>query len=240
MSGEFDIGLVSTDIAGDAFRGGGEFEGHEFNDIRVIGAVYSSLSNWIAPESLGIRYVHDLPDHTISLGPKTSTTAISALYVLDRLEINDTTATLEYSGLGQAAQKIQDGKLDAAHGFTGAPISSFQDLAADMPCTLLQYTDEELNDIILHNSDYYVDSIPAGSYVGQSKDVKTFGLKCLICVRADMSDEMAYKLTSILYNQRDALAEAHPAMESMKKRGFMDTVAIPVHDGALKFYQEQR
>lgn len=240
MSGEFDIGLVSTDIASDALNGSGEFEGRQFEDIRAIGAVYSSLSNWITPKSLGLTYVHDLTGRTISLGPQTSTTALSALYVLSSMDITVNNSHLEYSGLGQAAQQIRDHKLDAAHGFTGAPISSFQELATETPCTILQYTDEELISIILKNSNYYADTIPAGTYEGQEEDIKTFGLKCLICVRADMSDEMAYKLTSILYQQREALAEAHPAMEIMKNRGFMDTVAIPMHDGALKFYQEQR
>lgn len=62
-NGQFDMGLVSGDVAFSAYQGTDEFSGHPVESLRAIGAVYSSLSTWMAPESEHISYVHELAGH---------------------------------------------------------------------------------------------------------------------------------------------------------------------------------
>ena len=57
-SGEIDLALVSGDVAYAAVNGQDEFASPV--ELRAIGAVYSSVSNWMAPASSGYVYVHDL------------------------------------------------------------------------------------------------------------------------------------------------------------------------------------
>lgn len=64
-NGQFDMGLVSGDVAFSAYQGTDEFSGHPVESLRAIGAVYSSLSTWMAPESEHISYVHELAGHTL-------------------------------------------------------------------------------------------------------------------------------------------------------------------------------
>ena len=83
--------------------------------------------------------------------------------------------------------------------------------------------------------------IPAGSYTGQIGAVPTIGVKCLLCVNETMSDETAYRLTEILWNSREKLAEAHPSMEKMLEKDFVcQNLPIPLHPAAEKFYQEHK
>lgn len=77
-NGQFDMGLVSGDVAFSAYQGTDEFSGHPVESLRAIGAVYSSLSTWMAPESEHISYVHELAGHHIAVGPEGSTTELSA------------------------------------------------------------------------------------------------------------------------------------------------------------------
>ena len=67
------MGLVSGDVAFSAYQGTDEFSGHPVESLRAIGAVYSSLSTWMAPESEHISYVHELAGHHIAVGPEGST-----------------------------------------------------------------------------------------------------------------------------------------------------------------------
>jgi len=236
--GDIDLGLVSGDIAFAAMNGTGEFEDEPVKDLRVVAAVYSSLSNWIAPASLGIEYVHDLKGKHIGIGPQDSTTELSARISLAAAGITDGSAMFKNCGLGSGADEIKAGTLDAVHGFTGIPVAGFSRLSDEVPCTVLQYTKKELSAIIRENSFYYQDVIPAGTYKGQEADVDTFGIKCLLCVRADMDEKLVYELTSILYQNRDAMAGLHPALSSMSKDGFMfEDLPIPLHPGAERFYQ---
>lgn len=238
--GEIDLGLVSGDVAFAAFNGIDEFTDNPVEDLRVIAAVYSSLSNWMAPSSLRLTYVHDLKGRNVGIGPQDSTTELSARIVLDTMNINAENTTLINCGLGSGAENIRDGSLDAIHGFTGIPITSLTELADEIPLSLLQYTKEELQSIVRENSFYYTDVIPAGTYKGQEKDVDTFGIKCLLCVDGSMNEELAYELTKILNENTDKLMEAHASLSSMAQKGFAcEELPITLHPGAERYYREQ-
>ncbi len=57
-----------------------------------------------------------------------------------------------------------------------------------------------------------MEEIPAGTYNGQDENVATFGIKCLLCVSENMSDDLVYEITLILYENRDRLKDLHPAL----------------------------
>ena len=60
VEGAIDLGLVSGDAAYAAFHGTHEFSAAPQTELRTIGAVYSSISNWMALNSSSLFYVHDL------------------------------------------------------------------------------------------------------------------------------------------------------------------------------------
>lgn len=238
--GEIDMGLVSGDVAFSAVNGQDEFEGAPAKKLCTLAAVYPSLSNWMVPSSSGITWVHDLKGKRLGVGPQDSTTELSARALLETLGISPENSTLVNCGLGSGAADVRKGNLDAIHGFTGVPISGLQDLADSVDCRLLKYTDEELRAILRTNSFYYSDVIPAGTYIGQREDIPTFGIKCLLCVSEDMDEELAYELTSILWNASSSLGEAHPSLAAMEWDGFMyRELPIELHPGAVRFYQEK-
>ena len=240
QNGEIDLGLVSGDVAYAALNGQQEFEGAPCRDLRVIAAVYPSLSNWIAPSSLGISYIHELKGRRIAIGPQDSSTALSARIVLDAAGITETNSILKNDGLGSGSEGILSGSLDAVHGFAGVPISGFSQLADAMPCTILRYTDQELDSILSENYFYYRDVIPAKTYPGQDRDVDTFGIKCLLCVDQDMDEGLVYELTSILYENAGSLGRQHPSLFAMSRDRFMySALPIPLHPGAERFYWEK-
>lgn len=238
--GEIDMGLVSGDVAFSAVNAAGEFTETPAKKLRILAAVYPSLSNWMSLSSSDLTWVHDLKGKRIGVGPQDSTTELSALSLLDTLGINRENSTLVNCGLGSGAEDVRMGNLDAIHGFTGIPISGLENLAAAENCRLLKYTDGELRAILRTNSFYYSDVIPAGTYTGQTENIPTFGIKCLLCVSEDMDEELAYELTGILWNASASLGEAHPALTAMERDGFMyKELPIGLHPGAERFYREK-
>ena len=240
QDGSIDLGLVSGDIAFSAVNGTGEFKDHEFKDLKVIAALYPSLSNWMARDDSGIFYVHDLKGNRLGVGPQDSTTELAAKVSLGTLGITDQNSTFVNCGLGSGADKVKNRALDAIHGFTGVPISGLAELADTVPCHLLKYTDSELRSIIRSNPFYYMDQIPSGTYKGQDEDIATFGIKALLCVRADLDEDLVYEITSILYENRDRLKDLHPALSYTAQSGFMfNDLPIELHAGAERFYKEK-
>lgn len=238
-SGQIDLGLVSGDVAFCAYNGTEEFATAPSKNIRVVAAVYSSLSNWMAPKSLGISYVHDLAGRRIAIGPKDSTTDLSAKVALSVIGLDETNTVFKNYGLGSGGMEIEKGNADALHGFAGIPVYGLSQLAESVPCRLLRYTDEELETILSENLYYYQTTIPSGTYEGQTSDVKTFGVKCLLCVDADMSDELVYRLTKILDEARPELITGHESMASIEQNSFMcQDLPIPLHPGAKTYYED--
>lgn len=240
QDGSIDLGLVSGDVAFAAVNGSGEFKDAPFKGLKVIAALYPSLSNWMARDDSGIFYVHDLKGNRLGIGPQDSTTELAAKVSLSALGITDQNSTYVNCGLGSGAEEVKNRTLDAIHGFTGVPISGLTELADAVPCHLLKYTDSELRSIIRSNSFYYMEEIPAGTYKGQYEDIATFGIKCLLCVSADMDDDLVYEITSILYENRDRLKDLHPALSYAAQTGFMyEDLPVELHPGAERYYVEK-
>lgn len=221
-NGQFDMGLVSGDVAFSAYQGTDEFSGHPVESLRAIGAVYSSLSTWMAPESEHISYVHELAGHHIAVGPEGSTTELSARTALKAAGLNIANTALEN------------------YSFAGIPVHSLTDLASQTPCRLLEYTDEELQKILAASPFYVRATVPAGTYPGQTETLKTFGIKCLLCVDASMDEQLVYTITKILDESREELISAHPSLSNLSDPEYIcSQLPIPLHPGAEKYYTEQ-
>lgn len=237
-SGEVDMALVSGDVAYAAFHGMDEFQA-PVEGLRAIGAVYSGVSNWMAPVSSGLMYVHDLVGSRIGVGPQGSSTEYAAHVALESLSLDEQGITLVNCGLGDGADMLGQGQLDAVHAFTGMPVLSFAELCEQTPCRVLLYTEEELAAILRENPAYYRAQIPAGTYPGQTFSVATFGVKCLLCVSESMSDDLAYQLTQALWNASSHMEDYHPSLADMAQEDFLcQDLTIPLHSGAERFYQE--
>lgn len=235
LSGEIDLGLVSGDAADEAVSS----EDGSADHLRAIAAVYCSTSNWIAPISTGITYVHDLAGMRIGMGPKGSITEISARTVVETLGLDQMGTELENCSLEGGAEMVLSGEMAAIHGFVGVPSAGLIELTDQIPCRPLEYTPEELDAILARNSLYFRTAIPAGTYAGQLHSIPTFGVKCLLCVDDSMDEELVYTLTRTLWDSMDVLAESHPALASMTQDGFLwEGLPIPLHDGAARFYEE--
>ena len=231
--GQVDLALVSGDAAYTAFH---DPDGNGA-ELRAIAAVFTSVSNWIAPVSTGARYVHDLMGMHIGVGPENSTTELAALAAIQVLGLDKSSTTLENCGLGAGTEQVIQGKLDAIHGFSGIPIRGLSQLTDQVSCRVLAYTQEELDTILSLHPIYTPAVIPAGTYSGQQEEIQTFGVKALLCVNASMDEELVRSLTQGLWDARESLAQEHPAMADMVRDGFLyEDLPIPLHKGAEAFY----
>ena len=81
-------------------------------------------------------------------------------------------------------------------------------------------------------------TIPAGTYPGQKKDVKTIAQPNFLAVNADVSEEHVYKLTKAIYENLPFLQAIHKATKAMDIKKAMAGLPVPLHPGAAKYYKE--
>ena len=208
----------------------------------------------VALKSSGLTYIHDLLGKRVAVGPAASATENATLAAFDAMGIDSSNTSLENLGLGDGADSVGDGILDAAFGFAGLPglsvpcgfdqagmpIGGQLNLAATKEIQVLDMTQEEIDKVLAGNAAYIQTKIPAGTYTGQDNDANTFGVKCLIIVTADMDADLVYDLCKAMNEHTEEMAAGNALLKDMTDPSFLCTqMPIPLHDGAQKYYSEQ-
>ena len=240
-TGEVDVAVATSDVVLNAYNGTGKFADiGKLDNLRVIGAVYTSVLSGVALKSSGLTYIHDLLGKRVAVGPAASATENATLAAFDVMGIDSSNTSLENLGLGDGADSVGDGILDAAFGFAGLPIGGQLNLAATKEIQVLDMTQEEIDKVLAGNAAYIQTKIPAGTYTGQDNDANTFGVKCLIIVTADMDADLVYDLCKAMNEHTEEMAAGNALLKDMTDPSFLCTqMPIPLHDGAQKYYSEQ-
>ena len=235
-TGEVDVAVATSDVVLNAYNGTGKFADiGKLDNLRVIGAVYTSVLSGVALKSSGLTYIHELLGKRVAVGPAASATENATLAAFDVMGIDSSNTSLENLGLGDGADSVGDGILDAAFGFAGLPIGGQLNLAATKEIQVLDMTQEEIDKVLAGNAAYIQTKIPAGTYTGQDNDANTFGVKCLIIVTADMDADLVYDLCKAMNEHTEELAAGNALLKDMTDPSFLCTqMPIPLHDGAQK------
>ena len=240
-TGEVDVAVATSDVVLNAYNGTGKFADiGKLDNLRVIGAVYTSVLSGVALKSSGLTYIHELLGKRVAVGPAASATENATLAAFGVMGIDSSNTSLENLGLGDGADSVGDGILDAAFGFAGLPIGGQLNLAATKEIQVLDMTQEEIDKVLAGNAAYIQTKIPAGTYTGQDNDANTFGVKCLIIVTADMDADLVYDLCKAMNEHTEEMAAGNALLKDMTDPSFLCTqMPIPLHDGAQKYYSEQ-
>lgn len=240
-TGEVDVAVATSDVVLNAYNGTGKFADiGKLDNLRVIGAVYTSVLSGVALKSSGLTYIHDLLGKRVAVGPAASATENATLAAFAAMDITKDNTSLENLGLGDGADSVGDGILDAAFGFAGLPIGGQLNLAATKEIQVLDMTQEEIDKVLAGNAAYIQTTIPAGTYTGQTETANTFGVKCLIIVTADMDADLVYDLCKAMNEHTEEMAAGNALLKDMTDPSFLCTqMPIPLHDGAQKYYSEQ-
>ncbi len=239
-SGEVDVAVATADVVLNGYNGTGKFADiGALNNIRVIGAVYTSVLSGVTLKSSGLKYVHDLQGKRVAVGPASSATENASLAAFNVMGITKDNTSLENLGLGDGADAVGDGILDAAFGFAGLPIGGQLNLAATKDIAVLDMTDEELDQVLANNAAYIKTKIPAGTYTGVDYDCQTFGVKCLIIVQDTADADLIYDLCKAMNEGAADMAAGNALLKDMTDPSFLCTqMPIPLHPGAEKYYKE--
>ncbi len=178
---------------------------------------------------------------TMSMGSKNSGTIGSNAVILKNLGVDIyEDYKLIYVGYGPTADAMQNGQISGFGIPAGVPASAITKAKANLGdgMLVLDFTDEQLvkADGGLELWTRYV--IPAGTYPGQKKDINTIAQPNFLSVRADVDEEAVYKITKTIYENLPFLNAIHGATKAMSIEKAISGLPMPLHPGALKYYQE--
>jgi hypothetical protein len=235
--GTLDVALVASLPAREAFEGIGR---DEPTDLKIITAIYPTFGAFAVRGDSPARTYSDLIGQKVAWGTRSSGLTLLSQYVNEALGLDrdkDFDAVyLERAGHG--APMVLKGEVAAQWG-GGVGWPNFTKIM-NAGGRLVGLSDDQIERVNAAFPFLMPMEIPAESYPGQKTALKTVGSFSFLLARADLPDDIAYRLAK-------AIHKAQPELSARLKQG-RDTLpgntwkaageADRIHPGARRYLVE--
>lgn len=205
--------------------------------LRAIAGTYPNYIQIVASKESGIKTLADLKGKRISVGAPRSGTELNARAIFAAAGLSyDDMGRVEYLPYAESVELIKNRQLDATLQSSGLGMAAIRDLAATLPLNFVEVPAEVVAKI--GRPSYQPGVIPAGTYEGQDSDVPTVAITNILVTHEGVSDELAYQMTKLMFDNLPRLANAHAAAKDITLETATRNLPIPLHPGAERFYKE--
>ena len=235
---DIESAFVAADILDAAYSGKGQFEGKPVKNLRALGALYPEQVQLVTLASANVRSFRDLKGKTVSSGSPGSGQwqllgDLLEAYGMTRKDIGE-----DLSSFTQSVDKIKDGNLTASLITAGAPTASISELANARDIRIVPLAGPEIEALRKKQPYYAIVTLPANTYKGQGP-VDTLAVMAIWATHDGLTDAMAYEVTKALYENTETLGLVHPKGKEISLKTALQSISIPLHPGAEKYYREK-
>lgn len=238
-SGRGEVAFTLGDSLSSAWSGDAEagFKA-KLENLRGIAGIYPNYIQIVARADSGIKTLADLKGKRVSVGPAKSGTELNAREILaaGKLSYSDFGKT-EYLAFGESVELMKNRQLDAAIISAGLGVSAIRDLSATTAISVVEIPASIAAAIV--NPVYISTKIPAGTYDGVTADVNTVAIKNFLVTRADLSADLVYEMTRLMFEKQGDLVSAHAAAKELSLADAVKGMPLPLHPGAEKYLKEK-
>lgn len=235
-----DLGII---YSGDAYLGRlGKLPDDMtiYDQVRALSFLYSAPAQLVVREDSNIHSPNDLVGKAVAVGNPGSGAALSAERFFSYLGI---WSKLQHRNLGysEAAADLIEGKIDAFWVLVGYPNASVIEAAGQVPIKLVNlHTAAEASGFYSAYPFYTPTAIPAGTYEGQETLVRTFQDAALWSACTKLNEGTVYDCLKTIYSDKGLqfMVTAHKAARDMSVDSGLNSVSIPLHPGAVRFWEE--
>jgi len=128
--------------------------------------------------------------------------------------------------------------VDAGIILAGAPTPAIEELAISSPVRILDVPSDILSKLLGAGYPFYVQQPLASGTYGMTSGVTTVAVQAMLAVRSDLSEDIVYDMTKILFTQLEELRTAHTKGNEVTLQSAIDGMSLKLHPGAVKYYRE--
>lgn len=229
-----------------AYGGKGSYAGKPFRDLRSISILWQNVEHFLILKKFSTTdNILDLKglNRKFSIGKRGSGTEISTRTIFNALGIYPKIDLIpEYLGYNPSAQAIIDNRIVGSALSAGPPVAAVTQAYAQLGedrVTVLDFTDQQL--VTIRNSFrvWNAYTIPAGTYPGQTADIQTIAQPNFLACRANLPNEVVYRITQTIYENLPDIQKIHKATLAMTLERAISNLSVPLHPGAIRYYIEQ-
>lgn len=237
-TGDADLAIALADTVAQAYTGTGKFEGQQLSMVRGLASLYANMVHVVALESSGITTLTDLKGKRVSIGAPGSGTEVNTAAILEANGITYDDIEEQRLNFNETADALANGDIDAGFWSVGAPTSSILNLATTQDIVVIALSEGELAAAMAADGTFATTTLPGNSYNGVTEDITVLGIPNVLTVSSEMSDDLAYALTKAMFENIAELRAVHPAANETTVEFTMAATPVPLHPGALRYYDE--
>ncbi len=236
--GELDLGLVTGEVAYEAFAAIGRPKA----TLKVLTAMYSQPGMFVVRADSPARRIEDLRGKPVAFGARGSGLVVLARYVLDGmgLSVERDFQAIYLDRAGDGPAMVLDGRVAALWG-AGLGWPGFTSVAsAPGGARFIVPEPAEMEAIRRKHPFLKPLLVPARSYPGQDAPIASLGSWSFILARPDLGDALAYRLARALHQAEgtlgDLLSQARETTASNTVAALPDPATL--HQGVARYYRE--
>lgn len=240
--GNAELAFTYSSSAYAGYLGQGHFLEPQTN-IRHFATLFPATLQAAVPASSDIRGYADLANRNLSPGQVGLTSTLLAAEVLAAYgitfeSVRASGGTVHHVDFADSGALLKDGHVDAFLGMTSVPQASFMELTFQPGIRFLAIEPEKIEQILGANPSLIPATIPRGSYPGVDEDIATVGAVTTMVVNKDLPDDLVYEMTKVFWESHAEMLAVTPSWAEVRLEDALRAVAIPVHPGAQRYYDE--
>lgn len=244
--GEVNFAILQGLFGSMAWQGKAKYKGKSKKNLRSVSMLWQNVEQFTIKSKHAttgnIMDLKNLYGERFSIGGRSSGSRVSAETILKSLSIDFNKMNIQYLGYTPSSTALQDGKVQGMNTPSGPPTSAVTNVFASIGAKNIKVLNFNAKNLKNINDNYPVWSpftIKAGTYPGQTSDIKTIAQPNLLVVTKDTPERTVYLLTKSIYENLPFLNMVHKATKAMALEKAIVGLPMPLHPGAAKYYAEQ-
>ncbi|MSU88614.1 TAXI family TRAP transporter solute-binding subunit [Rhodobacteraceae bacterium 2CG4] len=234
-NGEVDVAIGNANTSFYAFKGQEPYA--DAIDLRALGTLHSSILHIATLAGSDIQSIPDLKGKRVAVGPAGGGTINLLRNVLEAYDMEFSDIEPSFLSYSDGFSQLADGSVDASIALAGYPTAAVIQTSTTNDLAFVPIDADAMKRILEAHSYYSAIDVPEGTYASEIEG-QALGTRNILIVRADMSDERAYALTAAVYgNLEEFGAENAIAKQIVAEDAY--GIAVPLHPGAKKFFDER-
>jgi hypothetical protein len=240
--GALEVGIVQSDVQHHAIHRSGpyQFVDTPHDNLRSLFSLYVEPFNLVVRHDADILSLDALKGKRVNVGNPGSghRQTMEAVMRAKGWHADDFQLLSELPPSQQTMALCHD-HVQAMVYVAGHPNRSVAHAIKLCDATLMDVSGAEIDELVSAQPFYAYTSIPAGTYPGVDKPVKTFGTLATVVSSADIDEVLVYDLVKTVFENIDRFKRMHRAFHDLNPAAMISRgLAAPLHPGAERYYRQ--
>lgn len=240
VAGEMPMGVVGSNIIQSFYDGvpGTKIKAHK--NLRTVWVSKSTIFSAIVHKDSPYQSINDLEGKKVSIENKGGSAYDSISAFLKALGKDGNYYKLQFLTMNESLDAMRTHNIDGFFTNTSDPHTAMTEVF-NMPggARFLDF-EPEVIDTLLKAIPYLRPAVrPAGTYKGQTKDLRSVGSPYVLVVTEDFPEDLAYQIAKVLDGNYDEWVNIAANVKGSTLEATVKNAYAPLHPGVVKYAKEK-